>query len=287
MGTLVASSVLPSQLHGQVAESQRELNGYLLGQHSSVLASTFGEPFREITREDGWTDRAYVLDYDRGVYMVFGFSPDRPEYMVAIQITGGSGIDMYPFLGLTLGDDSSVVRDGLGQPSDVAHSPELNLDVWTFDGRNYSVEFDSTGRLYSIRIVGFEGFPEVEGSLTPVGPLAQALRSEDIDQLLDLLAPDVEIYKDDSVHMFNRAARTELLDPNSEVSRLLYSGPGSLREVLPETLSDADYEMNLRIFERQPEAFYSVCKFPDAIPVEELVFQKQAGRWRVWEVRFR
>jgi hypothetical protein len=286
---VVAAYAAVATAYVQTAPSQRELNGFLLGQHASVLANAFGDPYKEISTEDGWVYRVYTLDRSRGAYMVFKFPSFRPDYVYSIQLAGQPGTEMHSFVGMKLGDDSSAVLERLGPPSRIEYNPEFSLSLWSYDDRNYSVEIDSLGRLYSIQIFGYAGFPEYpEGPLAPVEPLRQALSARDVDELLDVLAADFEIFKGDSVYRFERAARRDLSDRTSVLSRLLYAAPGSLREILADVDLEKDTEVALRLYDRQrPGTIYSVCKFAEGLPITEIVFQGHAGRWRVWEIHYR
>ncbi|HET9129495.1 MAG TPA: hypothetical protein VFO86_01025, partial [Terriglobia bacterium] len=99
----------------QFPPSQRELNGYLLGEDARPISEGFDSIAREQRYNDGWIDRVYALDSAHAAYMVFGFS-DSSDDCLSIQITGEPGTPMHPFLGLRLGDSREKVYNALGKP---------------------------------------------------------------------------------------------------------------------------------------------------------------------------
>src|SRR5262245_38225869 len=95
----VAIAIAPLVLQAQVP-SQRNLNGFLLGQHKDAIAASFSEVLRVDTTPDRWVYRTYLLDRPHGAYMSFKFAPDRPDYAISVQLAGASGTTMRPFGGL-------------------------------------------------------------------------------------------------------------------------------------------------------------------------------------------
>ena len=279
----------PAVCLAQVAPSQRELNGFVLGQHRRVVENQFGEPVQETRTPDGWRYAVYVADATHRAYMVFKFPRERSDYMVSIQLAGERGTPMVPFHDVLLGDSVSLVRQYIGPPWVIDTAPDVPLERWTYADRNYSFEFDSTGSLYSIQIFGFDGFPQEP--LTPLPLLSQlrtALLERDVDWLMELLAPDVEIYAPGGTYAFERAARVELSDSTTDIRRLLLAEHSSVRAALADAAIVDGADVVLRVFERQrPGRFYAVWQLPDGSAIQEIVFEAFAGQWRAWEVRFR
>jgi hypothetical protein len=275
-------------LHAQHPPSQRELNGFLLGQHEEVLANQFGQPVQQQDFPDGWAYRAYVIDSTHHAYMVFKFSDFRSDYIYSIQIAGDSGTSMYPFVDLRLGDSRAKVTQILGEPSRIEEVPDMGLDALFFENRNYSVELSADGKLFSIQIMGYDGFPDSLPLLQSPPLLGQQLRARDIDRLVEVMAPDMAILVADSITRFSNSARVDLADPTSAVSRLLYSTPGSLGNLLADSAIVGGSDLALRVYEHPlPETSYMVWSFGDDSPLQEIVYQGFAGQWRIWEIRFR
>ena len=118
----VLSVIVSSILHGQIQNppSQRELNGFLIGQDADAIAGGFSTQPKEQKYDDGWIDRVYALDSLNTSFMVFGY-PDSLHDCLSIQITGRMGTEMRPFLGLKLGDPREKIIASLGPPSKVQH----------------------------------------------------------------------------------------------------------------------------------------------------------------------
>ena len=284
---LLASAAFAAPLRAQAPPSQLELNGFLIWQTPSAITAALGEPYQVERTPDGWTYRMYVFDWEREAYMVFKFPAGRDSlHAVSVQIDGGPGTEMAPFLGLRLGDGSDAVRDALGKASNVSRNEEWNLDFWEYDGRNYSVELNDQGQLSSIQIFGFEGFPE-EPDLTvdPLVSFRDAVVGGDLDTLMIALMPDVEIYRDGAIIRYEGRAREALSDAESPVRAALLEAPGSVREFLAEPDVMESAESVMRMFELGGVGF--VYQWPAPAPIEEIVFMVHAGRWAAWEIRYR
>jgi len=282
------ASLVAAGVRAQAPPSQRELNGFLLGQHEEILANQFGEPVQQEEYPDGWSYRAYVIDSTYRAYMVFKFADVRSDYMYSIQIAGDSGTPMEPFIGLRLGDSRARVTEVLGAPTSTEAVPDMDLELLLFEDRNYSVELSPDGQLFSIQIMGYDGFPDSLPLLQPLTLLGEHLRVRNVDRLVEVMAPDLAIQVADSITQFSRGARLELADSTSAVSRLLYSAPGSLADLLADSSIVAASHLALRLYENpMPGAQYMVWSFAEDSPLQEIVYQGLAGQWRVWEVRWR
>ncbi len=218
--------------------------------------------------------------------MVFKFAAARPNYAISIQLAGDSGTEMHRFVGLSLGDARDRVIRQLGQPSHVERNPELKLDVLEFTDRNYSVEIDSTGRLFSIQILGYDGFPQYPRDSVPaLTQFASGLSARDLDQILESLTPDFEIFQGDSAYRFQNSARRDVADTAAAVARLLYAGTNSVAHALANQATVRSADLVIRVYERAAPGF--AYKFSSASPLAEIVYQRSAGEWRVWEIRYR
>src|SRR5205809_7003960 len=89
--------------------SQRELNGFLLGQHKDAIAASFAKVLQIDTTSDGWINRSYLLDRPHRAYMSFKFSHGRLDYATSVQVAGDSGTPMVPFVGIVLGSSRQAL----------------------------------------------------------------------------------------------------------------------------------------------------------------------------------
>ena len=285
LGALLAAPSVVAQQPG----SQRALNGFVLGQHKKTVANTFKDLLQEGTAPNGLTYQAFRLDREHHAYMVFQYSGDRPDYLYSIPVTGDPGTNMRPFLGLRLGDPRAKVLTRLGNPTSTDQNARSHVELLQYGPRrNFSVELDSLGRIYSIRIIGYRGFgdqPSVR-DVPPLDHVKELLAGTDLDALLDVFAGDVEVFRGDSVYSFNRAARLDLADSTSRMAQEFFAGRGSLREVLTwELIRGA--EPALRVYDDRSRSPNLVYAFSANGPLAEIVLTADAGSWRIWEVRFR
>jgi len=277
----IVAYILSNSCAAQPATSQRELNGFLLGQSQRAIDASFGTLLAQQRTDDGWTERIYSLDSSYHAFMSFGF-PDSTGECLSIQIAGAPGTPMSPFAGLMLGDPRSEVLHLLGSTPAVEHEQDGNLDLLTYPNRNYSVELDSLGRLFSIRLVGYDGFPKRPSTpvdnLTAVG---RTLRSHSIDSLIGIISPEFEVSIGDTVLTFGHGARIDLSDSGSRISRFLYNGDSSLLNLLASTPAQ-NAELKLRLFERHRTGYVYV--FPSNSKLREIVFVADSGKWRIYEI---
>jgi len=281
---LALTGATAASLHAQVL-SQRQLNGFLIGQHRDAIAASFSTVLRVDTTSDGWLNRTYLLDKTHHAYMSFKFPSDKPDYTVSVQIAGDSGTSMIPFLGIVLGTPRDQLVSRFGKPSRVEHQDDVNTDLYDYDYRNYSFEVDSHNRVSSIQILGDEGFAKLPTGTAPsLDSLAHALQAGP-DSALEYLTPDVEIYRGGTSISFRHGALTDLRDPASNMAIVLFRGPNSLSTILQAPAARSSGDVNLRVWEHGGTGW--VWKFPAGVPIDELVFKGHGGRWRLWEVRYR
>jgi hypothetical protein len=131
----------------------------------------------------------------------------------------------------------------------------------------------------------WEGTKVSRGSpkMTRVDGLRQALQSKNVDVLLDVLAPDFEIYRGDTLVRYDGPAREDLSNQRSRVWRALYVGPGNLWAILSTTILPK--EADLRLYPEKEE-MAMVFKFSESNALQEIVY-RHAGNWRAWEILYR
>ncbi|RYG47812.1 hypothetical protein EON79_06330 [bacterium] len=266
-----------------VAPSQREVNGFLVGQYRNAVTAHFGpKPFQTRKTEDGWVQRIYIIDRAKEAYMIFESAPAAPDTIYAIQITGWPGTPMLPFRGLKLGASREAVVETFGEPTVEEEIGEVPGTILRYEDRNYTLELSPEGRLASIRVVGSAGFDtDATKSKPDLRLFTMALQRRSLDTVVDLLTPDVEIYFGGKKSvMFKKSARRELYDPKSSFYRALFSSKGGVVSALAGETSEA--EENLRVRDRGVIDY--VFKFPKGKVVKEVVYKWSAGKWRVWEI---
>ena len=276
---LLAQNQAPS---GQAPPSQFELNGFILEQSSSDIAGAFPRLFQADTTDDGWIYHTYVVDRTTGSYMSFKF-PSGSAYAIAIQIAGGPGTPMRPFLGLSLGAPTAEVVAVLGPPSSTRRLSDWPAVSWTYDNRNYSLEVDTLGRLSSIQIFGYDGFSDsLVDTLPDIGILRGALAHRDVDAVLTMVAPDLELrWNGQPVH-YGTSARQALSDSTSTMAQAMFGPTLSALTVLsaPRAMVRATPEIrgeHTRTVRYRP---------PGTAEYPTLVFVAYVGSWRLWEADF-
>jgi hypothetical protein len=269
--------------------SQRELNGYLLHQFDDAVSESFQGLAQEIKHEDGWGDRAYWLTKEHHTYMVFGYPKSTSECSSgcsAIQLTGKDDPTVLPFLGLRLGASKESVISHIGKPTSIRHSDSLNLDLYTYDNRNYTVEIDSNNCLHSIRINGEGGFvnnPSIDTSNT-LQRIRKILLSQRADTILELLAGNMEIsIPQSNVYcILKGSVRKVIQDPQSPLSKLLYSSKVCVATLLT-NIAIKRAEMNLRITE--DKGLGIVYKLTTTAGLMDIVLFQDTGKYRIYEIK--
>lgn len=263
--------------------SQRELNGFFIGQHEDVLPNEFGEPYRVINDTETSKVMSYLIDKSDSSFIAFYINKTRGNLIEQIQITGNKNTQMqYSFLGLRLGDSKERVLQTLGNPSHIEKGTR-NSDLYFYNDRNYSVQVDKLGQLISIKIFGYEGFEKETPELS-FDYFKNTLTSGDPYLIYELIMPDIEITKNLEVYRIKNRFKNEVFNKDSDLMKQLIYNNDSLSKTLSEYNGKIDE--NLRIVEggyRNGVVF----KFPDSKTLDEIFFVFEAGKWRAWEVVYK
>src|SRR5262245_52167712 len=264
--------------------SQRELNGFVIGQHRDALKEAFGKPYEETKTDDGWVYLIYMLREKPFAYMTFKFPSNDIDHFISVQIAGDGSTPMAPFAGVRLGASADEVNRKIGRPSNTQRLADPPVEVWKYEKRNYSFEFDADKKLVSIQIFGFDGFADPPGwpKPPPWNDVQTRLRSAELDSLMATFSPDAEIYQASELFWIDNSMRKVLSDPKS----LFRRGLALVVKALQNELAREPAEINARMW---PEigSMGAVYKFPAGAPVVEIVLIPHAGGWRVWEVKLR
>jgi hypothetical protein len=266
-----------------------ELAGFLLRQDRKAFEAALGKPFHEQEGDDGARVLAFHLPNSKDDYLIvfvfYGKNKESEQYGKAVQLelTGDEPYGPTGFYGLQLGDSVEKVEKALGKPSSIRHEDDANVDLWDYHNSNYSIEITPDHKLYSIQIIdqNTETPPQPAGA-HEVRLFAQAFQSGDLDRVVEMASGEIECSTSDTFGIRAGSARTLLANPNSPISACLKRAADAVLALGPD-LKGADDEV--RIWERHSAG--TVTKFPASSPLAEIVFDEEAGAWRVYEVTFR
>jgi hypothetical protein len=271
----------------EVHNHAHELAGFLLRQNRVAVEAALGKPFAVEKRPSGEIACAYHLRGSKNNYLVAFYEQDKKSEMYGkvteLEMTGTDPSGFTGFFGLELGDSAEKAEATLGKPTEVRHEDDVNVDFWDYKNDNYSLEISPSRKLYSIQIVDQPGHdtPEPSGGAA-VRRFAEAIESHDIKTIMEMASGEIECATNDAFGVRAGAARTILSDPASPISVCLKRAADAVVALGPE-MKGADDQ--LRIWEKHSPG--TVTKFPDSSPLKEIVFDQEAGAFRVYEVTFR
>jgi hypothetical protein len=272
----IVSALLPSLLYA--GELQTDLNGFRLWQLKPTVASAMGKPFDTFTTDDSMVE-AYRLD-DKA-YMVFEYLKKYQNNIYSMQITGSTDKAL-PFIGLRLGDDITKVTNILGKPSHITKVESPKVSSYEFEDKNYTVEIDDKNKLYSIKIfITKDLLGKTSESFKAWGEFKAAIVAKDNRRIIEMLRPDVEIYKSGKVLSINQKYADFIEHPDKDFIATLVGDNGSVLNELTETEPEAE----LRIHEKVGVG--EVYKFYKGKILKEIVFYPYNGINRVYEIEFR
>jgi hypothetical protein len=259
---------------GQV---ELDLNGFRLQQFVSA-AKTLGTPFKTVDAGNRVAE-AYAVDTD--AYMVVGHDKKHPNNISFLQLTGVT-TKALPFKGLVLGDPEAKVLAALGTPDLREKIEEPPVTKLAYNDRNYSVEIDAKGRLYSILLLtDADLMTRTDGSDDTWSLFKKAVQSRDFVAVSEWLRPDVEIYKAGKTLSIQRGYAGFIKEPDPLFAAALI---GTKDSVLQQ-LALEEPEEQLRLIE--DVGVGRVFKFKNGRVLSEIVFFPYNGRYRVYEISFK
>ncbi len=255
-----------------------DLNGFRLQQLVSVVEPALGRPFKTIDEGDLIAD-AYAID--QYAYMVVGHLKKYPHNISVLQLTGATAKAL-PFKGLLLGDLKPKVIEALGKPDRVVHIQSPKVTKLVYERRNYSVELDESDRLYSIQVfTTADLMNKTDNSESEWANFRTAVLSKNVAALLEMMKPDVEIYRGGKTLSITVPFGAFAAKPDREfVSALI----GPTNSVLQQ-VTQAEPVQELRLTENIGMGV--VYKFPNGKILKEIAFFPFNGRYRVYEIAFR
>jgi hypothetical protein len=281
------SSEIRSKATTQVHSHAHELSGFLLRQDRKAVEAALGKPFHQEKRPNNITAYAYHLHGFKINYLVaFIYEEKRSIYndkVMQMELTGTEPSGPTGFFGLALGDSAEKVESALGKPATIRHEDDVNVDLWDYPQENYSLEFTSSHRLYSIQIEDEPGGAKSPaGGTDQVHMFARATKDRDINAILSLASGEIECSKKEAFGIQGGNARKILDDRSSPISVCLAEASEAILALGPE-MKAADTD--IRIWEKGPPGM--VVKFPWSSPLREVVLVDEAGAPRIYEVTFR
>lgn len=272
--SIATSQGLPSQLN---------LGGFQLGQLISTAEKKFGKPFEVRTTPDDWLISAFWTSNKHEHLLAFECEGPDKNKISSIQLSGKPIPSIFGLAGVSLGASESDVIKALGPPSakKTYEDDGIQYTKLEFSGKNYSLELNKEGLVISIKIIGFDGFPKKPTSLPTTEPLRKALMQSNLKAFELLLAPDFEIYRGDKIISYNGPATEDLIS-NSELREALIGGQG-LKAALSGGSTEEDPQMRITA----KGVSFHVVKYPKSPLLQEIVYTRYAGSWRIYEIKFK
>jgi hypothetical protein len=268
-----------AQVGGEV-----ELAGFMLGQSRKSIHKELGTPIEKRFTEDKWLYEFHALHKDTSVYALFKYPSWDTTRVYSIQVNGDHFPEMHTFRGVKLGSKSEEVFRVFGKSDETEKVDDPPLTVHYYNHKNYSFEIDNTGHLYGIQIYGKilnnkpkEGLPSLDG-------FKHAITTKNLDSILVHITPDIEIYLGKKAISIEGGARHEFHKPNSEFTKHMLGDTHSVWYAFAKELAEGQGE-----FKHQGEGIQStvVFKFFDSSVISEVILFPHAGKWKVYEIRFR
>lgn len=260
-----------------------DLNGFRLGQFRDVPKNEFNKPFQQDKFEDGYEYEIYLVEKDTSVYMIFEYADYDLQTIWSIQLTGSKKDFDCSFKGLKLGMSEKEIETILGKPSSIEDVGEYG-NKWVYDDTNYTLEVNPNGYLGGVKIIdmSYDFYPEPDVTKIPsFEQYTHIFQSKDRQTISELLAPGIEIYKNDSVYFFKNSIRNEIENDGSGLFNLV----NEMNNIAANTnLQDTlQYEENVRVTEFQ--GVLHVAKFRLDGRYSEIVFKYLFGKYLIWEIK--
>jgi len=268
-------------LLAQEITGEMELGGFLLGQKRDVVRAQLGLPIEKEITEDKWIYEFHLFKPDTSVYGLFKYAVWDTTKIYGIQLNGDQFSEMHPFKGLKLGDSKEHAEKILGPFDHSKTYDDPPITAQYYKGKNYSVEIDNKGKIFGIHIFGdiLEAMPKsTEPSLHS---FHQAVVAKNVDSLINLMMPDVELHREGKVLTYSLGAREEFKRNESEFIKALLGDANSVWYAFAKEYAEG----TLTVKPNQPNVHHYT--FFDSNLISEIVFKPLAGKWRVSKINFR
>lgn len=260
-----------------------DLNGFRLGQFRDVPKNEFKTILKKDKFEDGYEYEIYLVEKDTSAYMIFEYANYDLQTIWSIQVTGTKkGFDC-SFKGLKLGMSEKEIETIMGKPSSIEDAGEYGKK-WVYSNTNYTLEVNPNGNLGGIKIIDLSRDFYPEPNLTKIPSFkeyTEILQSNSRQKISELLAPGIEIYKNDSVYFFKNSIANEIENNPSGLFNLV-NEMGNITVITNEK-DTLQYEENIRVTEYQ--GVLHVAKFNIDGRYSEIVFKYLFGKYLIWEMK--
>ena len=175
----------------------------------------------------------------------------------------------------------------LGRPPKTRAGQDAKLTLWDYAPDNFSLEFTSEGKLYSIQIMLDPPLREATtiAGLAEAREFAAAALSKDVNELMRSVSGDLLCGSIKSVR-FTRAARIDLTDPKSQMSQCLSRAARPIA-ALPQEKHGVSDQMRVNMLHLTNIDVFPVTKFPEKVSVKEIVYAWECDAWRIYQVILR
>lgn len=151
-----------------------------------------------------------------------------------------------------------------------------------YDKANYSTEIDSGGRLYSIKLyVTSEFMNKVDDDFDQWAAFKKAVLAKDMKAILELVRPDVEIFRDGDVLSIKKRYNDFSAKPDDGFVKALIGEHNSVLEEIVKTKPEEEMRLS------EDVGVGRVYKFYKGKILKEIVFFPYNGKYRVYEIAFR
>ena len=264
-------------------EIEMKLNGFKIGQYREVPKNELKDILQSDKFEDGFEYEIYLVEKDTSAYMIFEYANYDLNTIWSIQLTGTKKGFNCGFKGLKLGMTTKEIQSITGKPTSIEDAGEYGKK-WVYDKTNYTLEISKEGKLGGIKIIDMsrDFFPEPDLKKIPsYEEYSKIFNSGNRNEISNLLAPGMEIYKNDSVFFFKTSINNEIQNDKSGIFDLVEE----MTEIINKTdFNDTlQYEENMRMTEFQ--GVLHVAKFNVDKEYYEIVFKYLFGRYLIWEMK--
>lgn len=275
--------VIPLQVFAQDIDGEIELGGFILGQYRDAVHNELGAPIQKEITDDKWIYEFHKLKADTSVYGLFKYPSWDTTRIYSIQIVGDKFEEMHPFRGIKLGTDVSKLEPIFGKVDHTKQVEDPALSIHYYKDKNYSFDIDPQGKVVGIQIFGniLANKPIGEPSIKP---FQNAILSKNIDSLLTYIAPDMEFMIKGREIPYSGAARKEFQKPDGEFMKLLMGEKTSVWYVFNNEKAEGGPGKRL---DAKTGVTHLVQDFFDSSVISEIVYTRHAGKWKIFEVRFR
>ncbi|MEP1791169.1 hypothetical protein [Reichenbachiella sp.] len=260
-----------------------DLNGFRLGQFRDVPKNELNTIIQEDKFDDGFEYEIFLVEPDTSVYMLFEYANYDLKTIWSIQLTGTKKDFDCGFKGLKLGMSEAEIKSLMGEASTVEDAGDYG-DKWIYDNANYSLEISPNGLLAGIKIIDQSQEFYTASDITKIPNFKQyseILNSDNQQLISDILAPGIEVYKNDSVHYFHNSMMKEINEDGSGIFSLTKELSQILSRVDP--MDSLQYEENIRVAVGQ--ATLHVAKIKLDGNYNEIVFRYLFGQYLIWEIQ--